>query len=54
MPVEFGLFITTNQSPGVLLVSKKLPLKAVINELILIWSISDANEWINQIAEIPL
>lgn len=54
MPIEFGMFIESSRSSGVLVVSKKLPMKIVIEELILIWSTSTAEEWIDQIADIPI
>lgn len=54
MPLEFAEFITSNQSSGVIIVSRKLPIEVVIEELILIWSASDAEEWVNRIAKLPL
>ncbi|EKV02143.1 hypothetical protein Lepto7375DRAFT_4349 [Leptolyngbya sp. PCC 7375] len=54
MPTEFAEFIVSNQSSGVLIVSRKTALETVIEELILIWSVSTAEEWINRIAKIPL
>ena len=54
MPTEFAAFIVGHQSSGVLIVSRKTVLETVIEELILIWSASTAEEWINRIAKIPL
>ena len=54
MPSEFAQFIANNQSYGVIIVSRKVPIETVIEELILIWAISNAEEWINRIAKIPL
>jgi predicted nuclease of predicted toxin-antitoxin system len=54
MPAEFAKFITHNQSAGVIIVSRKLPLEVVIEELLLIWAVSIAEEWVNRIAKIPL
>lgn len=54
MPSEFAQFITNNQSAGVIIVSRKLPLEVVIEELLLIWAVSYAEEWINRIAKLPL
>lgn len=54
MPTEFAEFITGNQSSGVLIISRKTALETVIEELMLIWSVSTAEEWINRIAKIPL
>ncbi|MGK7929188.1 MAG: DUF5615 family PIN-like protein [Spirulina sp.] len=54
MPLEFAEFITHQTSAGVLIVSKKLAVEIVIDELILIWSVSTAEDWIDRIAKIPL
>jgi predicted nuclease of predicted toxin-antitoxin system len=54
MPSEFAEFIVNNQSSGVLIVSRKVPIEITIEELILIWAVSSAEEWINRIAKIPL
>lgn len=54
MPTEFAAFIVDGQSSGVLIVSRKIALETVIEELILIWAASAAEEWVNRIAKIPL
>ncbi|WP_338422911.1 DUF5615 family PIN-like protein [Anabaena sphaerica] len=54
MPSEFAQFITNNQSAGVIIVSRKLPLEVIIEELLLIWAVSNAEEWLNRIAKLPL
>jgi predicted nuclease of predicted toxin-antitoxin system len=55
MPLEFATFIiTSNQSPGVIIVSRKLAIEVVIEELLLIWAASSAEEWVNRIAKLPL
>lgn len=54
MPTEFSAFIADGQSSGVLIVSRKIALGTVIEELILIWAASTAEEWVNRIAKIPL
>ncbi len=54
MPTEFAEFMVSNQSAGVLIVSRKIALEIVIEELILIWSVSSTEEWINRIAKTPL
>ena len=52
MPTEFAEFIANSPSAGVLIVSRKIALETVIEELILIWSITTAEEWMNRIAKI--
>jgi hypothetical protein len=54
MPSEFAEFIVDNHSAGVIIVSQKLPLEVVIDELLLIWEASSAEEWIDRIAKLPL
>jgi hypothetical protein len=54
MPTEFAEFIAHRHSSGVLIVSRKTPLETVIEELILIWSVTLPEEWVNRIAKVPL
>lgn len=53
MPAEFGKFITSQTSSGVLIFSQKLPIGEAINAIILLWEASTAEEWINQIMTFP-
>ena len=55
MPHHFGEFLQVRgSSPGVLLVPQYLPIGEAIDELVLIWGASDAQEWENRILRIPL
>jgi predicted nuclease of predicted toxin-antitoxin system len=54
MPSEFAEFITSNQSAGVIIVSQKVPVEVAIEELVMIWAISSAEEWSDRIAKLPL
>lgn len=54
MPGHFAEFIQTATSPGVLLVPQHLPIAAVVEDLILLWSVTDPEEWANRIARLPL
>ena len=55
MPRHFGEFLQVRgSSPGVLLVPQYLPIGEAIDELVLIWGASDAQEWENRILRIPL
>lgn len=54
MPSEFAEFIINNQSSGVIIVSRKLPIELIIDELLLIWAVSSSEEWVNRIAKLPL
>jgi hypothetical protein len=54
MPQHFSAFIQNQQSAGLLIVPQHLPYAVVIEELLLIWAASEAEEWINRIAYLPL
>ena len=53
MPTEFGQFITSQTSSGVLILSQTLPISEAIDAIILVWEASTAEEWINQIMTFP-
>lgn len=53
MPVEFGEFILSRTSSGVLILSQNLSVSDAIEALILVWEASTAEEWVNQIMSIP-
>ena len=55
MPRHFGDFLQARgSSPGVLVVPQSLPIGEAIEELVLIWGASDAEEWENRILRIPM
>jgi hypothetical protein len=55
MPDHFADFISNNNfCPGVFLIPQDLPLGRAIEELVLIWETSEAEEWYGSIAHIPL
>jgi hypothetical protein len=54
MPYHFGEFIMTNTSPGLIIVSQHLSIATAVEELVLIWAATEAEEWLNQIKSIPL
>lgn len=54
MPRHFAEFIATQPSAGVLIVPQKLPVAHVVEDLILIWTASEAEEWVNRIYALPL
>lgn len=47
MPLRFADFVRTTASPGLLIVSQKLDILACIEDLILICTASEAEEWTN-------
>lgn len=48
MPIEFGEFIMSQTSYGVLILSQNLPIAEAIEALILVWEASTPKEWVNQ------
>ncbi|MCA1625304.1 MAG: hypothetical protein LC778_16205 [Acidobacteria bacterium] len=54
IPIHFAKYISENTSTGVLIVPQTLSLKTVIQELLMVWLASEAEEWINRISYIPL
>lgn len=54
MPGHFAEFVQTEKCWGVFIVSKKYEISLVIEEIILIWTASEAGEYINSIRQIPI
>jgi predicted nuclease of predicted toxin-antitoxin system len=55
MPKHFAEFLAaTGSSPGVFLVKQRTRLAEVIDELVLVWTASEPEDWSNRIVEIPL
>ncbi len=54
VPQHFRQFIARQASPGVILIPQKLPLSTAIEQLVMIWLASEAEEWVNQIRFLPL
>ncbi|HEV8716191.1 MAG TPA: DUF5615 family PIN-like protein [Candidatus Binatia bacterium] len=54
MPHHFAAFIAGKTSAGVILVPKNLPIRQAVEDLVLIWEASEAEEWVNQIDSLPL
>jgi uncharacterized protein DUF5615 len=54
MPRHFAAFITTHQSAGRRLVPQRLSIAAVADDLLLIWSTMEAEEWIDLLWYLPL
>ena len=54
MPEHFSQFIAEQTSPGLLIVSQHLSLSIAVEELLMIWAASEAEEWLNRITYLPL
>jgi len=54
MPSNFARFVKAAHSPGVILLREGISIAAAIEEIILIWSASEAEEWTDRLMWIPL
>ena len=54
MLTRFARYTAAAPSPGVVLLREAIPIATAIEELILIWTASDAEEWIGRLVWIPL
>ena len=54
MPHYFGQFLSRRGSPGVFIIPQQLGIGAAIEELLLIWSASEVEEWANRVLYLPL
>ena len=54
MPKHFAEFIESHDSPGVILVPQHLPVAAAVDDLLLIWTVTEAEEWMNRICYLPI
>jgi len=54
MPRHFAEFISRQHSPGVLIVGQNVSVRTAIEELLLIWSTSESEEWTDRIVDLPL
>jgi hypothetical protein len=53
MPIEFGKFIMSQTSSGVLIILQKMSVSEAIEAIVLVWEASTTEEWVNQIMSIP-
>ena len=54
MPRHFGEFITASDCPGLILIPRSMPIRNAIEEIILIWRVTDPEEWMNLFRRMPL
>ena len=54
MPGHFRRLIETRASPGLVIVSQEIDIGQAIEELLLVWAASEAEEWENTVIFIPL
>jgi hypothetical protein len=54
MPGHFGQFRETRSSPGLIIVSQDLDIGAAIEDLLLVWVATEAEEWEEHLGFVPV
>lgn len=54
MPRHFARFLRNHSSPGLIIVGQHIEIGRAIEDLLLIWVASEAEEWFGKIGFIPL
>jgi hypothetical protein len=54
MPRHFSEFIAHSECKGLLIVRQSLPISIVADDLLLIHATTEAAEWLNRIAYLPI
>ena len=54
MPRYFGDFIRTSSSPGLIVVPQILAIRDAADALILIWEVTQPEEWVNRVVYLPI
>jgi predicted nuclease of predicted toxin-antitoxin system len=53
MPMHFSRYVAGSSSAGLLIVSQNLDLRQTIEQILLIWAASEADEWLNRVGYLP-
>lgn len=53
LPRHFQQFTEARVSPGVFLIRQDLPVGAAVETLLLIWEVSESDEWVNRLCLVP-
>lgn len=53
MPGHFAAFTAVEPSPGLFIISQSTEVRVAVDELIVIWSASEAEEWVNVVVTVP-
>lgn len=54
MPKHFAEFIINETSGGIIIIPQKLTIRSAVDDLMLIWVATEAEEWVNRILSLPL
>ena len=53
MPYHFADFVAESDSAGVIVVTQNVRIGWIVDELVGIWQVSGAEDWVNQISSLP-
>lgn len=53
MPVHFRKFVRSHSSPGLLLIPQRFPVSLAVDQLVLVWETTEAEEWIDRVVYVP-
>ncbi len=53
MPAHFSRFVAESTSSGLLIVSQKLAIREAIEQILLVWVATEAEEWSDRIGYLP-
>ncbi|HTA41760.1 MAG TPA: DUF5615 family PIN-like protein [Bryobacteraceae bacterium] len=53
MPKHFREFVGNDRSPGLVLISQRVPIAPAIDDLVLLWELFDADELVNRAYRVP-
>ena len=54
MPAHYVRFRETNSSPGLIILPQHIEIGAAIEDLLLIWMATEAEEWVDQLGYVPI
>jgi hypothetical protein len=54
MPGHFVRFLDSHSSPGLIIVPQDLDIGRIIEDRLIVWAASDAEEWRNMIGYLPI
>jgi predicted nuclease of predicted toxin-antitoxin system len=54
MATHFANFVASQHSPGVFLFAQEIPIGEAVEELLLVWETSEAEEWVDVFQWLPL
>ena len=54
MPRHFGAFVESQRSAGVIVIPQHLPVSVAVDDRLVIWAATSAEDWTNRICYLPL